>query len=61
MIMKKKIIYHSDGKQYTKSLKKQKKKCIENKSKVVKKKKNYKKWLEINPWDYGEGKNKKRE
>ena len=36
---KKKIIYHSDGKQYTKSLKKQKKKkCIENKSKVVKKK-----------------------
>ena len=61
MIMKKKIIYHSDGKQYTKSLKKQKKKCIENKSKVVKKKKNYKKWLVINPRDYGEGKNKKRE
>ena len=38
-----------------------KKKRIENKSKDVKKKKNYKKWLEINPWDYGEGKNKKRE
>lgn len=37
-LWKKKIIYHSNGKQYTKSLKKQKKKCIENKSKVVKKK-----------------------
>ena len=29
--------------------------------KSCEKKKNYKKWLVINPRDYGEGKNKKRE
>ena len=38
MIMKKKIIYHSDGKQYTKSLKKQKKKMYRKQIKSCEKK-----------------------